>query len=73
MQVCPELEMAVLSLARFMPVDYQREAARRIIEVYEEWLQAGNGAKLLSASSKEPSPARKLLVTDAVFTEVVRE
>ena len=36
MQVCPELEMAVASLARFMPADYQREAAKRIIEVYEQ-------------------------------------
>ena len=36
MQVCPELEMAVSSLARFMPADYQREVAMRIIEIYEQ-------------------------------------
>ncbi len=65
MQVCPELEMAVSSLARFMPADYQREAAKRIIEVYEQWLQSqkmpkvpdcvrrihGGGAGLASTSA----------------------
>ena len=30
MQICPELEMAVASLARFMPAEHQREAAKRI-------------------------------------------
>ena len=40
MQVCPELEMAISSLAQFVPLDYQREAAKRIIDVYEQWLQS---------------------------------
>ncbi len=75
MQVCPELEMAVSSLARFMPTDYQREAAKRIIEVYEQWLQSGKDAKgagFSSASSGPHSVAPSMLITDAEFTEVTR-
>jgi hypothetical protein len=76
MQVCPELEMAVSSLARFMPADYQREAAKRIIEVYEQWLQTDKDAKvaeLLSASFGAPPIVRSMPITDAEFTEVVRD
>lgn len=76
MQVCPELEMAISSLAQFMPPDYQREAAKRIIDVYEQWLQ----------SVKSPNPheavtdihllqpvAPSMQITDAEFTEVTRD
>ena len=48
----PELDIAVSPLARFMPADNQREAAKRIIDVFEQWLRAakdGNGAELHSA------------------------
>ena len=41
--------MAISSLAQFMPPDYQREAAKRIIDVYEQWLQ----------SVKEPKSERR--------------
>ena len=72
MQVCPELEMAVSSLARFMPADYQREAAMRIIEIYEQWMQQGKdaqGVKLLPAHAAPLSP-RSFPTTDAEFTAV---
>ena len=73
MQVCPELEMAVASLARFMPAEHQREAAKRIIEVYEQWLQQekdAQGVKLRPANyAGTPSP-HSMSITDAVFTEV---
>ena len=75
MQVCPELEMAVSSLARFMPADYQREAAKRIIEVYEQWLQSekdAEGSGLVSASFGPHSVALSRPITDAEFTEVTR-
>ena len=74
MQLCPELDMAVSSLARFMPPDYQREAAKRIIDVYEQWLQTakdGKGAELTSAGFGPHPIARARPITDAEFTEVV--
>ena len=74
MYVCPELEMAVASLARFMPADYQREAAKRIIDVYEQWLQQekdGQDVELLPANYATPPSPRLTSITDAVFTEVV--
>jgi hypothetical protein len=73
MQVCPELEMAVSSLARFMPADYQREAAKRIIEIYEQWLQQGKdaqGVELLPANYAAPLSPRSMPITDAEFIEV---
>jgi hypothetical protein len=80
MQVCPELEMAVSSLARFMPADYQREAAKRIIEVYEQWLQSvkkaeteRSGTELSSASFRPHSVALSMPITDTEFTEVKRD
>jgi hypothetical protein len=76
MQVCPELEMAISSLARFMPVDYQREAAKRIIEVYEQWLESEKvveGSGLASASFGPHSAALSRAITDAEFTEVTRD
>ena len=76
MQLCPELDMAVSSLARFMPPDYQREAAKRIIEVYEQWLQTakdGKGVELLCASFGPHPMVRSMPITDAEFTEVARK
>jgi hypothetical protein len=58
-----------------MPADYQREAAKRIIEVYEQWLQSGKDAKgagLSSASFGPHSVAPAMPITDAEFTEVTR-
>ena len=80
MQVCPELEMAITSLAQFMPLDYQREAAKRIIDVYEQWLQSvkepkserrGDGPS--SANFGPHSVAPSMQITDAEFTEVTRD
>ena len=70
------LKMAVPSLARFMPADYQREAAKRIIEVYEQWLQSEKDAKgsgLSSGSFGPHSVALRGPITDAEFTEVTRD
>ena len=78
MQVCPELEMAISSLAQFMPPDYQREAAKRIIDVYEQWLQSvkepkserrGDGHSSANFGPIAPSGQ----ITDAEFTEVTRD
>ena len=72
MQVCPELEMAVLSLTQFMPAEYQLEAAKRIVEVYEQWLWSESNrtdVQPVAASLGAPR-ARSPLVTDADFTEV---
>jgi len=73
MQVCPELEMAVLSLTQFMPAEYQLEAAKRIVEVYEQWLWSESNrtdVQPVAASLGAPMRARSPLVTDADFTEV---
>ena len=76
MQVCPELEMAISSLAQFMPPDYQREAAKRIIDVYEQWLQSVKEPKSERRDDGHPSTnfgpilAPSMQITDAEFTEV---
>ena len=65
MQVCPELEMAVASLARFIPAEHQREAAKRIIEVFEQWLQQekdAQGVKLRPANYAGPPSPRSMSI-----------